>query len=151
MRIKALCVPVAEDILAFRTLSCGPRLIRVAVISLAACRRSGRCMDVARIHVCIKLICRQLRSSTGRIASGLNPSRRARLGVAGELTTPEELVARRALGATPYMGIKASFVAEGRLAFRTLLRSCGPRLIRVALVGLAAHRRRINIRKQCVK
>jgi hypothetical protein len=56
-------------------------------------------MDVARIHVCIGLICRQLRSGTGRIASGLHPSRCARSGVAGELTTPEERMARRALGA----------------------------------------------------
>jgi hypothetical protein len=76
-------------------------------------------MDVARIHVCIGLICRQLRSGTGRIASGLQPSRRARLGVAGKVTTPEELVARRALGATPDMPLK-DIVAEDLLAFRTL-------------------------------
>jgi hypothetical protein len=98
-------------------------------------------MALARIHVCIGLICRQLRFGTDRIASGLHPSRRARSGVAGELRTPEELTARRALGATPYMQLKASFVAEGRLAFRTLLRSCGPRLIRVAVISLAARRR----------
>jgi hypothetical protein len=134
-----LKVNAAEDLLAFRTLWCGPRLIPLAVIILADRRRGRRCMDVARIHVCIGLICRQLRSGTGRIASGLQPSRRARSGVAGELTTLEELIARRALGATLYMPLK-DIVAEDLLAFRTLS-SCGPRLIRVAVISLAARRR----------
>ena len=55
-----------------------------------------------------------------------------------ELRTPEELVARRALGATPDMLLKA-IVAEDLLAFRALL--CGPRLIRVTVMSLAARRR----------
>jgi len=77
-------------------------------------------MAVARIHVCLGLICRQLTSGTGRIASGLHWSRRALSSVAGELRTPEELVARTALGATPGVLLKVT-VAADPLAFRTLL------------------------------